>query len=187
VAAMIVTRADVTGVLLIEPRVFGDARGYLFENFNALRYCGAGITERFVQDNVSRSERGVLRGLHVQNPSAQAKLVTVLVGAAFDVAVDIRRGSQTYGKWVGYQLDEDNHRQVYVPAGFAHGYQVTSDYAIFAYKCTDYYRPEFEATIAWDDPTLGIGWPISDPVLSEKDARGVVLRDLPAERQLSFR
>jgi dTDP-4-dehydrorhamnose 3,5-epimerase len=178
---------DASGIRVIEPRVFGDARGYFFESWSEAQYRAAGITEQFVQDNVSRSERGVLRGLHFQSPGEQGKLVTVLVGAAFDVAVDIRRGSPTYGKWVGIQLDDANHRQVYIPAGFAHGFQVTSEFAILSYKCSDYYRPETEATIAWNDPDIGIQWPIGEPILSQKDTKGVFLRDLPAERQPSFR
>ncbi|MEP6999560.1 MAG: dTDP-4-dehydrorhamnose 3,5-epimerase [bacterium] len=176
-----------SGVRVIEPRVFADARGYFFESWNEAQYRAEGITERFVQDNVSRSERGVLRGLHFQSPGEQGKLVTVLVGAAFDVAVDIRRGSPTYGKWVGIHLDDDTHRQVYIPAGFAHGFQVTSEFAILSYKCSDYYQQVREATIAWNDPDLAVDWPIGEPILSPKDTHGVLLRDLPAERQPVFR
>ncbi|MEO8624227.1 MAG: dTDP-4-dehydrorhamnose 3,5-epimerase [bacterium] len=184
---MNVLPARASGLRVIEPRVFGDERGYFFESWNEAQYRAAGITEQFVQDNVSRSERGVLRGLHFQSPGEQGKLVTVLVGAAFDVAVDIRRGSPTYGEWVGIHLDERNHRQVYIPAGFAHGFQVTSEFAILSYKCSDYYQPATEATIAWNDPDIAVEWPISEPVLSPKDTNGMLLRDLPAERQPFFR
>lgn len=170
------------GVLVIEPAVFGDPRGQFFESWQCERYAAAGVSEAFVQDNVSRSSRGVLRGLHVQLPGAQGKLVSVLEGEVFDVAVDIRRGSPTFGQSFGVQLSADNHRQLYVPPGFAHGFQVCSETALFLYKCTEYYRPENEISIDWNDPALGIAWPLPDPTLSNKDRAGVLLRDVPTDR-----
>ncbi|MBQ7625851.1 MAG: dTDP-4-dehydrorhamnose 3,5-epimerase [Rhodocyclaceae bacterium] len=171
------------GALIIEPRVFGDARGFFMESWNARRYREAGIDEQFVQDNVSRSVRGVLRGLHVQHPQGQGKLVQVLTGEVFDVAVDIRRGSPTYGQWEGVTLSEENRRQFYIPPGFAHGFCVLSDSALFSYKCTEFYAPENEVSIRWDDPDIGIEWPVDSPILSAKDLAAIRLCDLPAERQ----
>ncbi len=159
-------------IVLIEPNVFGDARGFFMESFSADRYAAAGIPGPFVQDNVSRSRRGVLRGLHLQNPHAQGKLVSVLEGEVFDVAVDVRVGSPTFGQWVGEYLSAENRRQLYVPVGFAHGFVVTSDEALFAYKCTEYYHPESERTVQWDDPAIGVEWPIATPVVSAKDRAG---------------
>jgi len=176
----------IPGALIIDPRVFGDDRGFFYETWNLRRYRDAGISEDFVQDNLSYSQHGVLRGLHVQDPNAQGKLVQVLQGEVFDVAVDIRGGSPAYGKWVGVQLSSDNKRQFYVPPGCAHGFCVTSETALFSYKCTDQYNPEAEISILWDDPDIGIQWPVSDPLLSEKDRLAVRLRDLPTERLLSF-
>jgi dTDP-4-dehydrorhamnose 3,5-epimerase len=176
----------IPGALIIEPKVFGDDRGFFFETWNRQRYREAGIAEEFVQDNLSYSQHGVLRGLHVQNPNAQGKLVQVLLGEVFDVAVDIRSGSPEYGKWVGVQLSSDNKRQFYVPPGCAHGFCVTSETALFSYKCTDLYHPESEVSIPWDDPDIGIQWPISDPLLSEKDRLATRLRDLPTDRLLPF-
>ena len=183
---MKVTALDVPGVLLIEPKTFGDARGFFFESWHRERYADAGIREEFVQDNISRSGHGTLRGLHVQHPQSQGKLVSVLAGEVYDVSVDIRRGSPTFGNWVGVRLSESNHRQVYLPPGFAHGFQVLSESALFLYKCTEYYRPENEATIAWDDADLAIDWPIENPTLSAKDIRGHRLREIPADRQPSY-
>lgn len=180
---MNVIRTDVPGVLIIEPKVFGDRRGFFFESYSQERYAAAGLPERFVQDNVSLSQRGVLRGLHLQWPNPQGKLVSVLRGEVYDVAVDVRAGSPSFGQWVGVMLSGENMRQLWVPPGFAHGFQVVSDEALFSYKCTDYYHPEFEASIAWDDSELGIRWPIENPSLSAKDREGVRLRDLPLERQ----
>jgi dTDP-4-dehydrorhamnose 3,5-epimerase len=175
-----VVRLAVPEVLLIEPDVFGDARGYFLETFNAARYRDAGITLPFVQDNVSLSTRGVLRGLHFQNPNAQGKLVQVLAGEVFDVAVDVRAGSPTFGQWVGATLSSANHHQLWVPPGFAHGFVVTSDSAMFGYKCTALYERSSERTIRWDDPDIGIRWPVDDVQLSDKDARAPLLRELAA-------
>ncbi|WP_424859781.1 dTDP-4-dehydrorhamnose 3,5-epimerase [Tepidimonas sp. HKU77] len=172
-----VTPTAIADVLILEPRVFGDARGFFFESFNLRDFEAAtglqGVT--FVQDNHSRSARGVLRGLHYQvPPHAQGKLVRVVRGAVFDVAVDIRPDSPTYGRWVGVELSESNHRQLWIPPGLAHGFLTLSDEADFLYKTTDYYSPAHERCIRWDDPTLAIEWPLGGraPVVSEKDARG---------------
>ncbi|MBM4200295.1 MAG: dTDP-4-dehydrorhamnose 3,5-epimerase [Gammaproteobacteria bacterium] len=170
------------GVLLIEPKVFGDRRGYFFEAWNAERYREAGVDVAFVQDNLSFSERGVLRGLHCQHPHAQGKLVQVLDGEVFDVVVDIRRGSPTFGKSFCTYLSSENRCQLYVPAGFAHGFCVTSARALFSYKCTDLYHPASEFTVLWNDPDLGIDWPAAEPSLSDKDLKGIRLRDLPSTR-----
>lgn len=175
---MRVTALRVPDVLLIEPARFGDARGYFMETFSAERYAEAGVAGPFVQDNVSRSRRGVLRGLHLQHPFAQGKLVSVLEGEVFDVAVDVRVGSPTFGCWAGEYLSADNHRQLWVPPGFAHGFVVTSDDALFSYKCTDYYHPETERSIRWDDPRIGVLWPVADPLVSAKDQAGVPLADV---------
>lgn len=166
---MKVTQLDIPGVFLFEPAVFRDPRGLFCETFHAQRYAEAGITELFVQDNYSRSIRGTLRGLHYQDPHAQGKLVMVLDGSVYDVVVDIRRGSPTFGKWHGLELSADNTRQLYVPPGCAHGFCVTSEQAAFLYKCTDFYSPKDERGIIWNDPTLAISWPVSAPVLSLKD------------------
>lgn len=175
---MNVIETALPGVLIVEPRVFGDARGFFFESFHAERYRAAGIACDFVQDNVSRSTRGVLRGLHFQNPRPQAKLVQVLEGAVFDVAVDVRKGSPTFGRHVAVELSAENHRQLFVPAGFAHGFCVTSEHALFAYKCSDVYSPVDEHGVLWSDPDLGIPWPIESPSLSAKDAVYPRLREL---------
>jgi dTDP-4-dehydrorhamnose 3,5-epimerase len=169
---MNVSQTSLPGVLLIEPKVFGDARGVFFESHSVERYAVAGITGPFVQDNVSVSSRGVLRGLHFQHPYSQGKLVQVLRGAAFDVAVDIRRGSPTFGQWVGQELSDANRLQMWIPAGFAHGFVGLSDETLFAYKCTDYYRPEAEHTLLWNDPAIGVRWPIDNVTVSPKDACG---------------
>jgi len=179
---MNVTRCDLEGLLLIEPQVFGDARGFFLESWNARRYAAAGIQTAFVQDNLSFSRRGTVRGLHFQNPAAQAKLVSVLQGAVFDVAVDLRRSSPTFGRWHGVELSAENRRQFFIPPGFAHGFAVLSDTALFFYKCSDFYAPQNEITVAWDDPDIGIRWPVAEPVLSEKDRRGLRLKDVPPER-----
>jgi len=166
-------------VLIIEPKVFGDARGFFFESFNQQAFNQAtGLDVNFVQDNHSRSAKGVLRGLHYQIQQPQGKLVRVVRGAVFDVAVDIRKGSPSFGKWVGAELTEDNHKQVWVPVGFAHGFLVLSDSADFLYKSTDYYAPQYERCIAWNDPAVGIQWPISAPPrLSGKDQVAKFLAD----------
>jgi dTDP-4-dehydrorhamnose 3,5-epimerase len=164
-----VTTFDIPGLLLIEPALFQDPRGLFCETFHAERYAEAGITERFVQDNYSRSIRGTLRGLHYQEPHAQGKLVMAVDGSVYDVVVDIRRGSPTFGKWQGIELSSDGFRQLYVPPGCAHGFCVISERAAFLYKCTDFYSPKDERGIIWNDPTLAVSWPVSAPILSAKD------------------
>ena len=171
------TRLD--DCVIIEPEVFGDGRGFFLETFQAERYaCLAGIILPFVQDNHSRSARGVLRGLHFQKTKPQGKLVRVVRGEVYDVAVDIRKGSATFGEWEGVILSEDNKKQFWVPPGFAHGFVVLSDTADFEYKCTDYYEPSDEGSILWSDPDLDIPWPIENPVLSSKDESAKRLVDL---------
>ena len=175
---MNVIRTAIPEVVLIEPKVFGDARGFFFESFNQKAFNDAtGTNHQFVQDNHSRSAQGVLRGLHYQIQQPQGKLVRVVRGAVIDVAVDIRKSSPTFGQWVAEELSEDNHRQLWVPPGFAHGFVVLSEMAEFLYKTTDYYAPSFERCIAWDDPTLAIDWKLSgrEPLLSAKDAQGLPL------------
>lgn len=171
---MNIIRTELDGVLLLEPKVFGDARGFFTESWNEQRFNAAvGQELRFVQDNHSRSSRGVLRGLHFQRaPHAQGKLVRCVAGSVFDVAVDLRAGSATYGRWVGFELSADNHRQLWIPPGFAHGFLVLSDTADFLYKTTDYYAPQAEGALRWDDPAVGIRWPDvgKAPQLAAKDA-----------------
>jgi dTDP-4-dehydrorhamnose 3,5-epimerase len=179
---MKVTHCDIPGLLIIEPKVFGDARGFFLETWHRDRYRAAGLDMDFVQDNLSCSRRGTIRGLHFQNPRAQGKLVWVIQGAVFDVAVDLRRSSPTFGRWHGLNLSAENRLQFYIPPGFAHGFAVLSETALFAYKCTDFYSPADELTLKWDDPDVGVQWPFSDPTLSEKDQRGIRLKDLPPER-----
>lgn len=165
-------------VLLIEPRVFGDERGFFLESWNEREFEHAGIHARFVQDNHSRSAKGVLRGLHYQVRQPQGKLIRVTAGEIFDVAVDIRRGSPGFGKWEGVRLAAESHRMLWVPVGFAHGFCVLSDFAEVLYKTTDFYAPEHERCLLWNDPEIGIAWPVQGaPVLSAKDAAGVRLRD----------
>jgi dTDP-4-dehydrorhamnose 3,5-epimerase len=166
---MKVSRASISDVLLIEPAVFEDERGYLFEQYQARRYAGLGIREQFVQDNVSFSEHGVLRGLHMQNPNGQGKLVSVLLGEVFDVAVDVRVGSPTFGSWTSAVLSQQNRHQLWIPEGFAHGFCVTSERALVLYKCTDFYSPSTAMTVVWNDPDLRIAWPIRQPNLSPTD------------------
>lgn len=176
---MEVTQTEIPGVVIIEPKVFGDARGFFLETFQIKRYREvAGIQEDFVQDNHSRSQRGVLRGLHFQKTHPQGKLVHVTQGEVFDVAVDIRPESPAFGRWVGVTLSEQNHRQFYVPPGCAHAFVVLSETADFQYKCTDFYHPEDEGCLIWNDPDVGIEWPTENPQLSEKDARASTLREL---------
>jgi dTDP-4-dehydrorhamnose 3,5-epimerase len=174
---MKVTPTAIPDVLIIEPKVFGDARGFFYESFNQKAFNEAtGQVVNFVQDNHSRSGKGVLRGLHYQIQQPQGKLVRVVRGAVFDVAVDIRKGSSTFGHWVGVELTEENNRQLWVPAGFAHGFSVTSESVDFLYKTTDYYAPEYERCIAWNDQEIGIQWPtVAEPSLSSKDQQGVSL------------
>jgi dTDP-4-dehydrorhamnose 3,5-epimerase len=161
---------ELDGAVIIHPRVFSDQRGFFMESYHRPRYAEAGIDTEFVQDNLSRSTRGTLRGLHFQIEFPQAKLVQVLEGEVFDVAVDLRTGSPTFGRWTGARLSGENHRQFFVPAGFAHGFSVLSETALFAYKCSELYHPEDEGGLLWSDPALGIDWQLTDPVLSEKDA-----------------
>lgn len=175
---MKVIETRLPGVLLIEPKVFGDERGFFMETYQMNRYMDAGIPESFVQDNISFSKKGVLRGLHFQNPRPQGKLVSVLQGEVFDVAVDVRLGSPAFGQWVGYSLSAKNHRQLWLPAGIAHGFCVTSDTAMFAYKCTDYYAPENEVSLRWDDPAIAIDWPLCAAVISSKDASALSLAEI---------
>ena len=176
---MKVSHSKLKGCVIIEPSVFGDDRGFFLETFQAVRYeQEAGIDLPFVQDNHSRSARGVLRGLHFQMTKPQGKLVRVVRGEVYDVAVDIRKGSATFGEWEGIILSEDNKRQLWVPPGFAHGFVVLSDFADFEYKCTDYYDPSDEGSILWNDPDLDIPWPIANPVLSTKDESAKRLVDL---------
>ena len=174
---LVVSDLPLTGLKLIKPRVFEDARGYFVETYHLQKFEADVVRDVFVQDNLSRSERGVLRGLHYQHPHAQGKLVMVIEGEIYDVVVDIRRNSATFGKWFSVTLSEQNHLQLYVPAGFAHGFCVTGDHARVLYKCTDLYNPACEHTILWNDPQIGIDWPVTEPVISDKDAKGVPLRD----------
>lgn len=169
---------ELPGVVLIEPDVHRDDRGFFFESYHADKYREGGIDTAFVQDNHSRSGRGTLRGLHMQLAHPQAKLVRVVAGEVFDVAVDVRRGSPTFARFVGVRLSADDHRQLYVPAGFAHGFVVVSEVAEFEYKCSDFYDPASELGIAWNDPEIGIPWPIDDPTLSAKDAAAPRLAEL---------
>ena len=180
---MRVTETRLPGVVVVESEVFGDERGFLMEMWNQDRYEEAGLPARFVQDNLSLSSRGVLRGLHFQNPDQQGKLVQVLQGEVFDVAVDIRVGSPTFGVWEGLTLSSENKRQFYVPEGFAHGFLVTGDKALFAYKCTARYNPKAEGFVLWNDPKIGIEWPIeAPPVLSEKDRAALPLSEIPVDQ-----
>jgi len=175
---MNVVQTAIPDVLMIEPRVFGDARGFFLEGYNARGFRQAtGLSVDFVQDNQSRSRRGVLRGLHYQLQQAQGKLVSVVCGAVFDVAVDIRRSSPGFGQWVGVELSEDNHRQIWLPPGIAHGFLVLSERVDVLYKTTDYYAPEHERVILWNDPDIEIEWPLADePLLSPKDQAGLPLK-----------
>ncbi len=169
-----VTTCDIEGLKVIEPKVFGDYRGYFFESYNYNDYAAAGITEQFVQDNQSASKKGVLRGLHFQKEFPQDKLVRVIRGEVFDVAVDLRKDSKTYGKWFGVVLSEENKKQFFIPKNFAHGFLVLSDYAEFAYKCTDFYHPNDEGGLIWNDPDIGIEWPLQEGVeliMSDKDQK----------------
>ena len=179
---MKVIETSLPGVLIIEPDVFGDSRGFFMETFNEARYRETGLPHRFVQDNLSFSQRGVLRGLHYQNPDAQGKLLNVPRGEVFDVAVDIRAGSPTFGEWTGVTLSGENHRQFWVPEGFAHGFQVTSEGALLSYKCTAPYNRGAEGAILWNDPEIGIDWPGGEPALSERDNGAPRLAHVPAEK-----
>jgi dTDP-4-dehydrorhamnose 3,5-epimerase len=178
---MNIIETELPSVLIIEPRVFGDSRGFFMETWNAGAFREAGLDLTFVQDNHSRSQKGVLRGLHFQNPLPQGKLVRVMRGAVFDVAVDLRWSSPSFGKWVGVELSAENKRMFWVPEGFAHGFLTLDDDTDFLYKCTAPYEPTCEHTLAWNDPAVGIEWPVSglDPIISEKDAKGLTLADVP--------
>jgi dTDP-4-dehydrorhamnose 3,5-epimerase len=183
---MIAGCTEKLALVVLEPRVFADERGHFLETYQAERYGEHGIPERFVQDNLSFSTRGVLRGLHYQLGRPQGKLVYVVQGEVFDVSVDIRSGSPTFGHYEGIVLSSDSYRQVYIPEGFAHGFCVLSESAIVLYKCTDYYDPKEERGIRWDDPSLNIAWPISAPVLSKKDSTYPVLKDMSTEQLPGF-
>lgn len=179
---MKVVETDLPGCVVIEPAVFGDDRGFFFETWNAQRYGELGLPSKFVQSNVSSSSKGVLRGLHYQWPHPQGKLVGVLEGEVYDVAVDIRRGSPTFGKWAAVVLSAQNKRQFWIPEGFAHGFAVLSDRALFNYLCTDVYHREHDAGVRWNDADIGIDWPISEPLLSDKDMKAPFLKDIAQER-----
>jgi dTDP-4-dehydrorhamnose 3,5-epimerase len=179
---MKVTAGTLNGLVLIEPKVFGDSRGFFLETWNLKKYQQAGIAAPFVQDNISVSRRGALRGLHFQNPNPQGKLVSVLQGEVLDVVVDLRVSSGTFGKYETVLLSGENKRQFYIPPGFAHGFAVLSDTAMFHYKCTDFYSPQDEMTLRWNDPAVGIQWPVTEPVVSEKDAKGLLLKEIPREK-----
>lgn len=176
---MKVEPTSIPGLIIIEPVVHGDERGFFMEAYSRDRYAGAGLPSDFVQDNISLSEQGILRGLHLQHPHDQGKLCSVLQGEVFDVAVDVRVGSPTFGLWEGVILSADNKKQLYVPPGFAHGFCVLSDRALFSYKCTDFYSAKDELGVAWNDPGIGIDWPIRSPRLSNKDQKNRMLADIP--------
>jgi len=177
-----VTETDLPGCRIIDPAVFGDERGFFFETWNAERFAEAGLPANFVQSNVSASAQGVLRGLHYQWPNPQGKLVSVLEGEVYDVAVDIRRGSPHFGKWTAVILSARNKRQLWIPEGFAHGFVVLSERAIFSYLCTAQYDRAADAGVRWDDPAIGIEWPVTAPLLSEKDAKAPMLKDVDPGR-----
>ncbi len=180
---MEVRDSAIAGLKIIRPRVFGDQRGFFLETFQADRYAALGIDKPFVQDNHSRSSRGVLRGMHFQKTKPQGKLVRVVRGEVFDVAVDIRPGSPTFGQWEGVILSEDNKHQLWIPPGLAHGFLVLSEIADFEYKCTDYYDPTDEGCLVWNDPTVAIDWPSGTPLLSDKDQQGLRLSELAMDKQ----
>jgi dTDP-4-dehydrorhamnose 3,5-epimerase len=177
-----VIQTRLPGCVAIEPDVFGDARGFFYESYNAEKFKAAGLDLRFVQANVSRSAQGVLRGLHYQWPNPQGKLVSVVEGEVFDVAVDIRRGSPTFGQWAGVMLTAENHRHFWVPEGFAHGFVVLSEFATFAYQCTALYDAKADAGVRWNDAAIAIDWPVSAPLLSGKDEKAPLLADIATER-----
>ena len=179
---MKILETSLKDVLIIEPDVFTDRRGFFMETFHQEKYREHGIDVAFVQDNLSYSVRGTMRGLHYQHPHDQAKLIQVLTGRVFDVAVDIRSGSPTFGQWTGLELDSESRRQIFIPEGFAHGFCVLSERAVVTYKCTDFYAPNDEGGIIWSDPYVGIQWPITDPLLSEKDSKYPLLKDIPPDR-----
>jgi dTDP-4-dehydrorhamnose 3,5-epimerase len=178
---MKVKPTSLDGVMIVEPDVHEDNRGFFMETFHAKRYREAGVDVAFVQDNLSFSVQGTLRGLHYQYPHAQAKLVQVIKGEIFDVAVDIRRGSPSFGRWTGVYLNDKNKHQLFIPEGFAHGFCVLSDKALFMYKCSEYYAPKCEGGVLWSDPELGIDWPLENPLISERDAKFLCLKDMALE------
>jgi len=179
-----VEQTAIPGLLILEPRVFGDARGFFKETYFAQRYAEAGVQGTFVQDNLSKSSRGVLRGLHLQHPHGQGKLVQVVLGEVFDVAVDVRRGSPAFGRWYGAMLSGENLRQLYIPPGFMHGFCVLSDSAELSYKCTEFYDAADEFAVRWDDPDIGIEWPIDSPLLSARDEAAPRLKEIEAKLPL---
>jgi dTDP-4-dehydrorhamnose 3,5-epimerase len=179
-----ILKTELPGVLLIEPDVYQDGRGHFFESYNQKKYSEAGIPDTFVQDNQSKSARGILRGLHAQLARPQGKLVRILSGDVFDVVVDIRRGSPAYKRWIGVRLSAENFRQCWIPPGFAHGFCVLSDSAEMEYKVTDFYDPASELHLLWNDPDLGIDWPVKNPILSPKDQAGLRLRELESRLPL---
>lgn len=179
---MKVTQTKLPGVVVVEPDVYGDKRGFFLETWSRKRYAEAGLPTNFVQDNMSFSTQGILRGLHLQHPYGQGKLVHVIQGEVFDVAVDVRVGSPTFGQWDGVLLSGENRKQIYIPPGFAHGFCVTGESALFAYKCTELYHRETELGVSWNDPDIGIQWPIETPSLSEKDAAFSRLADIPKDK-----
>ena len=182
VVDMKVLKTSLPGVLVIEPQVFEDRRGFFMETYHQKRFSQTGLDYSFVQDNLSHSVRGILRGLHYQLKYPQAKLIQVIKGAIFDVAVDIQRGSPYFGQWTGVHVSDENRRQIFVPKGFAHGFCVLSETADVIYKCTDFYMPDDDEGILWSDPGIGINWPIADPLLSDKDSQYPCLSDVPPER-----
>ena len=171
----------IPGLVVVEPEVYGDSRGFFMETWNSDRYGACGLPDRFVQSNISRSAAGVIRGLHYQHPCAQGKLVSVLEGRVYDVAVDIRSDSPTFRQWAGVELSAANHRQLYLPEGFAHGFCVLGDSALLSYLCTTLFNAEYDAAIAWNDPDIGIEWPIEHQSLSERDRKAPRLRDVPVD------
>lgn len=186
---MKIIESSLPGVLIFEPKAFGDERGFFVETYREQVFAEVGLNLTFVQDNQSRSRRGVLRGLHYQLQQPQGKLVRAARGRVFDVAVDVRRGSPTFGKWAAAVLDDESHRQMYIPPGFAHGFVVLSDVADFVYKCTNYYHPQSEAGIRWDDPVIGIAWPaeiLKEIILSDKDRQLPLLQDQLPEQWAKF-
>lgn len=185
-SSMKVHDTKLQGVLIIEPRVFSDNRGVFFESWNQNRYRDLGLPSNFVQDNISISQKGVLRGLHFQQPKGQGKLVQVLEGEIFDVAVDLRVGSPTFKQWIGVNLSAKNHHQLWIPEGFAHGFCVMGDRAMVSYKTSEFYYPENEVTVLWNDPELRIDWPISSATLSSKDLKGLALSEIPQNKLPTF-
>ncbi len=185
---MNVVKTKIHGVLSITPKIFGDSRGYFLESFSAIRYKKVGVNGPFVQDNLSFSSRGVLRGLHFQSPNAQGKLVSVAIGEVFDVVVDLRVGSPTFGEWYGQHLSAEAGTQLWIPPGLAHGFLTLSETALFSYKCTEYYAPESEHCLIWNDPKIGINWPFSDKLqISAKDQKGKKLSELSEKTLIEFK